>query len=123
MLICAGGKLLIVAIEMVNYYGVFEKDLDRAGTADKTDRGNHQRYRGALHSCCHSAPVYPHNAADVAAQLGCEFKKISSARGAQPTPPIAQCSGGGGLPPSLQMQAEVLELDVYFLMTPCHPRR
>jgi hypothetical protein len=38
-------------------------------------------------------------------------KKISSAGRAQPTPPIAQCSGGGGLPPSLQMQAEVLELD------------
>jgi len=40
------------------------------------------------------------------------FKKISSAGRAQPTPPIAQCSGGGGPPPSLQMQAEVLELDV-----------
>src|SRR5258708_30330355 len=39
-------------------------------------------------------------------------KKISSAGRAQPTPTIAQCSGGGGLPPSLQMQAAVLELDV-----------
>ena len=38
-------------------------------------------------------------------------KKISSAACAQLTPP-AQCSGGGGLPPSLQMQAQVLELDV-----------
>jgi hypothetical protein len=35
-----------------------------------------------------------------------------SAGSAQPTPPMAQCSGGGGRPPSLQMQAEVLELDV-----------
>ena len=38
--------------------------------------------------------------------------QISSAGRAQPTPPIAQCSWGGGLPPRLQMQAEVLELDV-----------
>jgi len=45
-------------------------------------------------------------------------RKISSAGRAQPTPPIAQCSGGGGLPPSLQMQAEVLELDVQGLMAP-----
>ena len=36
---------------------------------------------------------------------------ISSAGRTQPTPPIAQCSGAGGVPPSLQMQAEVLELD------------
>src|SRR5215472_16183589 len=44
--------------------------------------------------------------------------QISSAGRAQPTPPIAQCSGGGGLPPSLQMQAEVLELDIQGLMAP-----
>jgi hypothetical protein len=37
-----------------------------------------------------------------------------SASGAQPAPPFAPCPGGGrlgGLPPGLQMQAEVLELD------------
>jgi hypothetical protein len=65
---------------------------------------------------------HPHDARDSGSGLGAaprsEFalqrqpKKISSAGRAQPTPTIAQCSGGGGLPPSLQMQAEVLELDV-----------
>jgi hypothetical protein len=37
MLVSAGRKALIVAVEMVNHYGIFEKDLDRAGTADKSD--------------------------------------------------------------------------------------
>jgi hypothetical protein len=55
MLIRAGRKALIVAVEMVNYYGVFEKELDRAGTTDDTDHGNQQCYRGPLHSCYHSA--------------------------------------------------------------------
>src|SRR5262249_31568435 len=41
MLICAGRKALIVAVEMVNYYGVFEKELDRARTTDETNHGNH----------------------------------------------------------------------------------
>ena len=48
MLICAGRKPLIVAVEMVNYYGVFEKELDRAGTANETDHGYQRRYRGPL---------------------------------------------------------------------------
>ena len=48
MLICAGRKALIVAAEMVNYYGVFEKELDRAGTANETDHGYQRRYRGPL---------------------------------------------------------------------------
>ena len=49
MLICAAREVLIVTVEMVNYYRVFEKQLGRAGTADETDRGNQQRYRGPLH--------------------------------------------------------------------------
>ena len=48
MLICAGRKPLIVAVEMVNYYGAFEKELDRAGTANETDHGYQRRYRGPL---------------------------------------------------------------------------
>ena len=39
---------LMVAVEMVNYYGVFEKELDRAGTANETDHGYQRRYRGPL---------------------------------------------------------------------------
>jgi hypothetical protein len=38
----------MVAVEMVNYYGVFEKELDRAGTANETDHGYQRRYRGPL---------------------------------------------------------------------------
>jgi len=48
MLICAAREALIVTVEMVNYYRVFEKQLGRAGTAHETDRGN-QRYTGTLH--------------------------------------------------------------------------
>ena len=48
MLICAGRKPLIVAVEMVSYYGAFEKELDRAGTANETDHGYQRRYRGPL---------------------------------------------------------------------------
>jgi hypothetical protein len=53
MLICAGRKALIVAVEIVNYYGVFEKEPDRPGTTDETDHGNQQCHRGPFHSCCH----------------------------------------------------------------------
>jgi len=53
MLICAGRKALIVAVEMVNHYGIFEKELDGVGTTDETNHGNQQCYRGPLHSCCH----------------------------------------------------------------------
>jgi len=49
MLICAAREVLIITVEMVNYYRVFEKQLGRAGTADETDRGNQQRYSGTLH--------------------------------------------------------------------------
>jgi hypothetical protein len=45
MLVSAGRKALIVAVEMVNHYAVFEKDLDRAGTADKSDHRSQQRVR------------------------------------------------------------------------------
>ena len=48
MLICAVREDLIVTVEMVNYDRVFEKQLARAGTADETDHGNQQRYRGPL---------------------------------------------------------------------------
>jgi hypothetical protein len=39
-------------------------------------------------------------------------RNLALAGRAQPTPPRAQCSGGGDLPASLQKQTEVLELDV-----------
>ena len=52
----------MVAVEMVNYYGVFEKELDRAGTANETDHGYQRRYRGPLHRAairpCFSAPYF-----------------------------------------------------------------
>jgi hypothetical protein len=32
-------RALIVAVEMVNYCGIFEKELDRAGTAGEADHG------------------------------------------------------------------------------------
>jgi len=40
---------LIVTVEMINYDRVFEKQLARTGTADETNHGNQQRYRGPLH--------------------------------------------------------------------------
>jgi hypothetical protein len=49
MLICAGCKALIVAVEMVNYCGIFEKELDRARTANEADHEYQQRYRAPLH--------------------------------------------------------------------------
>src|SRR5262245_9811793 len=49
MLICAAREVLIVTVEMVNYYRVFENQLGRASTADEADHGNQQRYRGPLH--------------------------------------------------------------------------
>jgi hypothetical protein len=49
MLICAARKHLIVTLEMVNDYGVLEKEFARAGTADETDHNTQQRYRGPLH--------------------------------------------------------------------------
>ena len=62
MLICAGRKPPIVAVEMVNYHGVFEKELDRAGTANETEHGYQRRYRGPLHRAairpCFSAPYF-----------------------------------------------------------------
>src|SRR5262249_6923697 len=45
MLIGAAGEDLIVTVEMVNYNGVFEKQLGRAGTADETNHGTQQCYR------------------------------------------------------------------------------
>jgi len=39
MLICAGRKALVVAVEMVNDYGICKKELARTGTADKDHRG------------------------------------------------------------------------------------
>jgi hypothetical protein len=58
MLICAGCKALIVAVEMVNYYRIFEKELDRAGTAGEADNGYQQRYRAPPSSCRHSAGCF-----------------------------------------------------------------
>ena len=49
MLICAAREVLLVTVEVVKYYRVFEKQFGRAGTADETDRGNQQRYSGTLH--------------------------------------------------------------------------
>jgi hypothetical protein len=49
MFICAAREALIVTVEMVNYYRVFEKQLGRTGTADETDHRNQQRSRGPLH--------------------------------------------------------------------------
>src|SRR5262249_56143403 len=49
MLIGAARKALIVTFEMVDDDGVFEEELGRAGTADQTDHGSQQRYRGPLH--------------------------------------------------------------------------
>jgi hypothetical protein len=40
---------LIVTVEMVNYDGVLENQLARAGTANETDHENQQRYRVPLH--------------------------------------------------------------------------
>ena len=48
MLICAARQDLIVTLEMVNDYGVLEKELDRAGTANETDHGYQRRHRGPL---------------------------------------------------------------------------
>src|SRR5260370_12921638 len=45
MLVSAGRKALIVAVEMVNHYGIFEKDLDLAGTPDKRGHCKPQPYR------------------------------------------------------------------------------
>ena len=33
MLICAGREALVAAVEMVNDYGIFKKELNRTGTA------------------------------------------------------------------------------------------
>ena len=64
MLICAAREDLIVTVEMVNYDRVFEKQLARAGTADETDHGNQQRYRGPPHRAairpCFFAPYLRH---------------------------------------------------------------
>jgi len=49
MLIRAARELLIVTVEMIDYYRVFEKQLGRAGTADKTDHGKQQRDGWFLH--------------------------------------------------------------------------
>jgi hypothetical protein len=49
MLICAGRKALVVAVEMVNYDGPLKKKLNRAGTATEADHGHQQRYRRRLH--------------------------------------------------------------------------
>src|SRR5262249_15268163 len=62
MLICAAREDLIVAVEVVNDDGVLEKQLARAGTADETDHGNQQRYRGPHHRAailpCFLAPYW-----------------------------------------------------------------
>jgi len=34
MLICAGRKALVAAVEMVNDYGIFINELNRTGTAE-----------------------------------------------------------------------------------------
>jgi hypothetical protein len=34
MLICARRKALVAALEMVNYYGIFKKELNRTGAAE-----------------------------------------------------------------------------------------
>jgi hypothetical protein len=39
MLICAGRKALVVAVEMVNYYAILKKELNRTGTTDEADHG------------------------------------------------------------------------------------
>ena len=39
MLICAGRKALVAAVEMVNNYGIFKEELTRTGAADKDDHG------------------------------------------------------------------------------------
>jgi hypothetical protein len=50
VLLSAGRKALIVAVEMVDDDGVVEKDLGRTGTAGKTDHASQERHRGpALH--------------------------------------------------------------------------
>ncbi len=49
MLICAGRKVLVVAVEMVNYYGILKKELNRPGTADEAHHGYQQRYKSRLH--------------------------------------------------------------------------
>jgi hypothetical protein len=49
VLIRAGRKALVVAVEMVNYDGLFKKELNRAGTANEADHGHQQRYRRRPH--------------------------------------------------------------------------
>jgi hypothetical protein len=39
MLICAGRKALVVAVEMINYYAILKKELRRTGTVDAADHG------------------------------------------------------------------------------------
>ena len=39
MLICAGRKELVVAVEMINYYAILKKELSRTGTVDEADHG------------------------------------------------------------------------------------
>jgi len=39
MLICAGRKELVVAVEMINYYAILKKELNRTGAADEADHG------------------------------------------------------------------------------------
>jgi hypothetical protein len=39
VLICAGRKALVVTVEMINYYAILKKELNRTRTADEADHG------------------------------------------------------------------------------------